>query len=88
MCRTPLNDTEAVKRRWDELRKIIGDDVMSVISGVLKQYGRHNGGELVEITHGDITPWKEAYMPSHNNIISSDTIKNFYRRLKHNDRGR
>lgn len=89
MCRTSLLDNrEKVSERWDKLVKIIGEDVVAVISGVLKQYGKYTGGQLVEMTHGNDTPWKKVYRPGHNKIINTDIIKNFYRRLRADDIGR
>ena len=87
-CRTPLTDASAVSRRYDELVKIIGPNVASIISGVVKEYGKFSGNDLVGMTHGKDTPWKAAYKPGRNNVIPTSTIRDFYRRLRPDDRGR
>lgn len=88
MCRTSLENTEAVAERWGELVDIVGRDVASIAYGVVETYGEYTGWQLVGMTHGKRTPWKKAYRPGHNNIISTETIKQFYRNLKPDDRGR
>ena len=87
MCRTPLsNRVETVKRR-DELLKIIGSDVASVVGGVLEEYGRCTGGELVDMTHRKGTPWSDAYRRGRNNVIPTESIASFYRSIfNHNAR--
>ena len=88
LCQTSLDDTDKMEGRWTRLAEIIGRDVAAIASGVLKQYGKYNGSQLVSMTHGNDTPWKKAYRPWRNNIISTHTIKQFYRNLSADDRGR
>lgn len=88
MCRTPLEDTDAIAKRCEALAEIIGRDVAAIAYGVLKEYGKYTGGELVAMTHQNRTPWKKAYRPGHNNVISTDAIRRFYRDLKPDDRCR
>ena len=88
LCRTYLEDRDAVTDRWEELVKIIGEDVAAVASGVLEKYGKCDGGQLVGMTHMGNTPWKKAYKPGRNNIISTEIIKRFYRNLSVDDKGR
>lgn len=87
-CRTSLDDTDAVRRRYGELTELVGDEVAAIISGVLKEYVKYSGWQLVKMTHGDNTPWKKAYKRGRNNIISTDIIREFYRSLKPDDVGR
>lgn len=87
ICRTPLDDTDAVARRRTQLLGILGRDVAGVASGVLEQYGRCTGGELIDITHRRDTPWHKAYRPGSNRVVSTESIASFYRCLsEHNAR--
>lgn len=88
LCRTSLRDHKDVVDRWVELVKIIGEDVAAIASSVLAKYGKCDGGQLVGMTHMTNTPWKKAYKSGRNNIISTETIKQFYRNLSADDRGR
>lgn len=87
MCRTPLDDKAKVAGRRDELLKIIGTDVASVVGSVLEAYGRCTGGELVDMTHRKGTPWSDAYRRGRNNVIPTGSITSFYRNL-HNHNAR
>ncbi len=84
MCRTSLED-RAVAERWGELVDIIGRDVASIAYGVVKKYGKYGGWDLVHMTHKKRTPWKKAYRAGRNNVISTDSIRQFYRNLKPDD---
>ena len=87
MCRTALDDKEMVAERRTDLLKIIGREVAGVVSGVVEQYGHHTGGELVDMTHRNGTPWDKAYKPGRNEIITTESIARFYRHLsEHNAR--
>ena len=88
MCRTSLKDKNRVLQRYNELVQIIGEFVASIISGIIKEYGKYNGNQLVSITHGNDTPWKRVYKSGRNNIIHTSIIKDFYRRLQPDDAGR
>ena len=88
MYRTGLENTKAVAERWGELVDIVGRDVAAIAYGVVEKYGKYTGWQLVNMTHGKHTPWKKAYRPGRNNIISTDTIRRFYRNLEPDDRGR
>lgn len=81
ICRTPLDDSEAVRARQEDLISIIGDEIASISSGVLKAYGQCTGGQLILMTHSKNTPWKKAYKPGRNNVIPTKEIKQFYRNL-------
>lgn len=87
ICRTALDDTDAVAKRRMQLLDILGREVAGTASGVLEQYGRCTGGELIDITHRRDTPWGRAYRPGSNQIIPTESIASFYRRLsEHNAR--
>lgn len=88
ICGTDLNDTDNINKRYENLIKIIGDDIAGIISGVIKEYGKFSGSQLVTMTYGKHTPWKKAYKPGHNKIITSDIIQKFYKNLKPGDMGR
>lgn len=87
LSRTSLADREAVAKHRAHLLGIISRDVAEVVGGVLDQYGRCTGGELVDMTHRNDTPWKAVYQPGFNRIIPTNQIAVFYRRLnEHNAR--
>ena len=88
MCRTSLDDHDKVSNRWKNLVQIIGDGVASIASGVLEAYGRYDGGALVDMTHRSETPWNKAYKPGRNNVILTKDIRQFYKNLDVDDRGR
>lgn len=88
MCRTSMNDSDALCKRYDELVGIVGRNAAAIVNGVVKEYAKFSGNELVRMTHGKNTPWKAAYKPGHNNIIPTQTIRDFYRSLRPDDRGR
>ena len=88
ICRTSLDDRDEVSNRWEDLVQIIGEDVASIASGVLKAYGQYDGSALVSMTHRSETPWKKAYKPGRNNVIITKDIRQFYRNLDVDDRGR
>ena len=85
LCRTNLNDTKNLKTRWSDLVEIIGKDVAAILYGVVKEYGKYSGWDLVDMTHQKRTPWKKVYRPGHNNIIPTEEIKEFYRNLRPGD---
>lgn len=87
ICRTSLTDYAVVVGRRNDLLKIIGGVVAGVVGGVLEKYGRCTAGELVNMTHRDDTPWKKAYRPGYNKVITTESIANFYRHIAwHNAR--
>lgn len=88
LCQTPLSDRDAVAKRWTDLVGIIGMDVAATAGGVVEHYGKYTGSQLVSMTHRRGTPWKKAYRPGCNNVIPVQSIKQFYRNLKEDDRGR
>ena len=88
ICRTSLDDTPEVSKRWEDLVEIIGKDVACIAGGVLESYGKYTGNELVGMTHRKRTPWKKAYRPGRNNVIPTKEIKRFYEDLDADDRGR
>ena len=85
LCRTNLNDTKDLKKRWSDLVYIIGKDVAAIVYGVVKEYGKYSGWDLVYMTHRKHTPWKKVYRPGHNNIIPTEEIREFYRNLRPGD---
>ncbi|MCY4491011.1 MAG: DUF4065 domain-containing protein [Thaumarchaeota archaeon] len=88
MCRTSLDNQEDVLSRWENLVGIMGTELASISSGVLKEYGQYTGYELVSMMHKNKTPWKKVYKPGHNNIIPTKIIRQFYKDLDVDDQGR
>lgn len=88
MCRTSLDDREALHKRCTELADIIGEEVAATTRGVLKEYSKFDGVTLMAMTHGKDTPWKKAFKAGQNKVITTGTIKEFYRNLSTNDRKR
>lgn len=85
LCRTSLHNRKELMDRWGDLADIIGKDVAAIAYGVVKEYGKYGGWDLVHMMHKKRTPWKKAYRPGHNNTIPTGTIKQFYRNLKPGD---
>lgn len=85
LCRTPLNNQDKVSKRWEELISVIGRDVASIASGVIRSYIDCDNGLLVGMTRMKGSPWKKAYRPGHNNVIRTKNIKKFYRDLDEED---
>lgn len=85
MCRTALDDYTAVAKRWGELYYIVGKKIAEIVYGVVREYGKYSGWDLVDMTHKKHTPWKRAYRPGHNKVIPTDDIRRFYKELKPDD---
>lgn len=49
-----------------------------VIGNILNSYAGYSASRLVEITHHQ-SPWKDAYIPNSSNIISKQSIIDFFR---------
>ena len=81
LCRTMLDNREKIQSRYNNLVKIIGDHVAAIISGVVNEYGKLTGGQLVGMTHMKDTPWSKNYRAGRNNAIPTKDIRNFYRNL-------
>lgn len=88
MCYTSLDDRDAVAKRRMELFKIIDKDIAGIVAGVLQDYGRCAGGEMVKMTHKKGTPWHKVYRPGHDNVIPTKLIAKFYRQLSKYDDAR
>lgn len=50
---------------------------VDLIDSVIEQFGKYSASALVEITHRQ-TPWKQAYQRFMNNIISNESIKEYF----------
>ena len=88
MCRTRLDETDAVIERRSELLKIIGRDVAGVVGGVLRKYGEYTGVQLMNMTHRRGTPWSKTYRRGYDDVIPTESIIKFYRNLSKRDDGR
>lgn len=49
----------------------------SLMNGIIDECSQYSASTLVEITHNQ-TPWKAAYRPYVNAVISNDSIKKFF----------
>lgn len=75
---------------WREIptndKPVLDDELKDFLETILNTFSEFNGDQLENMTHNE-TPWIEARvglepeMPS-NNVISDETIKLFYSRLK------
>ena len=81
ICRTPLGNHAKITERRENLAEIIGDDVAGIADSVLKEYGKYDGSQLVDMTYQSKTPWKKAYKPGYNKTITAWNIRKFYRKL-------
>lgn len=53
----------------------IDEPTESLLSSIWKKYSKYSAGYLVDRTHEDGSPWKNAYSDTKNNVISNDSIK-------------
>lgn len=67
---------------WESKRKEYSSDVIYpddklIINGMIDECSAYSAGQLVEITHNQ-DPWMKAYVKGWNNVISQDSIYNFF----------
>lgn len=60
-----------------ETNEIISKDDINIIHNIVNELSSYTASELVEITHSQ-SPWINAYMPRLNNIISNDSILEYF----------
>ncbi len=61
---------------FDESR--LAPEELDLLIDVYETYGKYTGLALMHMTHEKNSPWDQAYCPNQNNIISLDSIKNYY----------
>lgn len=54
----------------------IDTETEDLLSRIWKKYSKYSAGYLVDRTHEEGSPWKNAYSDSKNNVISNDEVKN------------
>lgn len=57
---------------------IIAVDDQEKINQIIDMFSNYSATDLVRITHNQ-APWKKAYAPNQNNIISIDSIKGYFK---------
>lgn len=73
---------EIIDNPWDA-KKLEYDDsnILSVdkedINAVIDMMSEYSATDLVEITHNQ-SPWKNAYKPKMNNVITNEAIKEYF----------
>lgn len=60
--------------------EFISPSDVSIIHDIVDSLSSYSATELVEITHSQ-SPWKESYMPRFNNIISNESILEYFRSI-------
>jgi len=63
-----------INRRWIDT---ISDSAKELIDGIVDECSQYSAATLVEITHNQ-DPWKDAYQPYSNNVITKRSIKRFF----------
>ena len=53
-----------------------------LVIDVLSEFGKYSAGYLVEMSHAPGAPWDQVYQESKKNAISTDKIKEYYRKQK------
>ena len=66
---------EATEMAYNE--NIIDERDRELINEVIDSSRQYSANELVEITH-DQSPWKNAYVRGWNNVISKESIKEYF----------
>lgn len=67
---------------WESKRKEYSDNVFcsedkAIINDMVDECSGYSAGQLVEITHNQ-DPWMKSYVKGWNNIITEDSIYNFF----------
>lgn len=57
--------------------KIISRDDKNSVECVVEKFKDYSATDLVKLTHAQ-DPWKDAYRPYENNIISLESIRNYF----------
>ncbi len=55
----------------------ISKEERKIIESVVDKFAPYSASSLVSLTHNQ-TPWKKAYQPHHNNIISKKSIQEYF----------
>lgn len=79
-----LEDEELEKLKLKlKLSRVYGrDDILSCIDTVLDKYGDKSGGQLIDETHKEDSPWSKVYSKyGLNNVISPEIIKEYSRSI-------
>ena len=50
----------------------------TLIEGIVDECSKYSASQLVELTHKQ-RPWKDAYQKYHNNIISNESIREYFK---------
>lgn len=55
----------------------ISSDDKKIINDIVDKFGAYSASDLVQLTHNQ-TPWKNAYHPRQNAIITKDAIQRYF----------
>lgn len=84
-CNTSLNDDAKINDRTELFDEIFTPDEKSVIDQVVEQYVDFTGNQLINLTHGENTPWFKCYKKDVKfTEIPNDIIKTHYEGLINN----
>lgn len=67
---------------WDVTRIPYDDNIISpadkiIINSVIDKFADYSATDLVSLTHNQ-APWKNAYIPRMNNLISNEAIREYF----------
>ena len=71
--RSPI---KAPATNFDEGR--LSNDELSLITDVYYNYGKYTSTGLMNMTHAEGTPWRKVYIQHANNVISTESMKNYF----------
>lgn len=56
---------------------VIRNDDQELINEIVDECARYSASALVDITHHQ-SPWLDAYVPGYNNVISQNSIRDYF----------
>lgn len=74
------NNIESICGEYNQ--NIFTPDELDLLIDVAMQYGQYTASALVNITHKPGSPWSNVYEEHKHNIISTDSIKEYFSKLK------
>ena len=57
---------------------VFSNDELELLIDVARKYGCYTSPALVAMTHLPGSPWESVYAPGHNNVISTNRLKDYY----------
>ena len=73
---------EIEKTSGEYSSRVFSNDELNLLIDVIREYGERNTCELVDLSHQNGSPWKDAYSEMRNTTISQDSIRNYFSKGK------